>query len=173
MADSFRFYHDWMKQAERLSDSERGRLLSGIAEFCATGNLPEFRGNERFVFPLLSPPPDAPDKAAQPTPAPSPTPATPKKRKTKPFVPPTLDEVTAFIQEKGYPIDARKFMDYFQESGWIDSLGKPVLNWKQKIITWGSRGGNKRKERPQIEQHNQTDADLSHLLVDLDKEIDE
>ena len=63
-----------------------------------------------------------------------------KPRKTrKPFTPPTLDEVKAYISEHHYNVDAKKFYDYFTVSGWVDKKGDPVLNWKQKIITWSGR----------------------------------
>ena len=52
------------------------------------------------------------------------------------FVPPTLEEVQKYITEKGYKVDGKKFMEYFSESGWVDSKGNKVRNWKQKIITW-------------------------------------
>ncbi len=168
MADYFRFYHDWLKQAERLSDSERGRLLAGIAEYSATGILPEFRGNERYLFPELTPAPDSPTQTAQTPTAPPSKP----KRTAKQFVPPTLEEVKAYITESRYNVDAQKFMDYFETSGWIDSLGKPVLNWKQKVITWNGRGGNAKKQKERIPQHDLTDEQLSHLIVDLDKDIE-
>ena len=56
----------------------------------------------------------------------------PQKR----FVKPTLDEVKAYCQERNNNVDPQKFFDYFSASGWVDSKGKPVRNWKQKIITW-------------------------------------
>ena len=57
------------------------------------------------------------------------------------FKPPTLEEVQAYCAERGSKVDAWKFYDYFSTPDdmgrtWIDSEGKPVRNWKQKIITW-------------------------------------
>jgi hypothetical protein len=70
-----------------------------------------------------------------------------KPRKTrKAFVPPTLDEIKAYIAEKKYGVDAQKFFDYFAVSGWVDARGNPVLNWKQKIITWNSKSTEQPKE---------------------------
>ena len=76
-----------------------------------------------------------------------------KPRKTrKPFTPPTLDEVKAYISEHHYNVDAKKFYDYFTVSGWVDKKGDPVLNWKQKVITWSGRdqkgGKGERENRP-------------------------
>ena len=59
-----------------------------------------------------------------------------EKDKVKKLTPPSLSEINSYIQEKGYQVDGQKFFDYFTESGWVDSAGKPVRNWKQKVITW-------------------------------------
>lgn len=60
--------------------------------------------------------------------------------KRKPFVPPTLEEVEKYCQERKNNVDAKKFYDYFTASDWVDAKGNPVRNWKQKIITWESYG---------------------------------
>ncbi len=77
-----------------------------------------------------------------------------KTRKSSPrkFTPPTYEEVAAYIAERGNKIDARQFYEYFStenESGetWVDSHGQPVRNWKQKVITWESKGGHARADR--------------------------
>lgn len=65
-----------------------------------------------------------------------PTNNTNKKRVKKPFVPPTLEEVDAYCKERKNNVDPKKFFDYFNASDWVDSNGKDVRNWKQKVITW-------------------------------------
>lgn len=55
------------------------------------------------------------------------------------FTPPTLEEVTEYVKERGNLIDAKKFFDYYDTAGWKDSKGQPVKNWKQKAITWEGR----------------------------------
>lgn len=65
------------------------------------------------------------------------------KRKEKPFVPPTLEEVTAYCYGRHSTVNPQEFYEYFSTGHWIDSEGKPVKNWKQKIITWEHL--NKRK----------------------------
>lgn len=69
---------------------------------------------------------------------------TPNKRDRKQFVPPTLEEVENYCKERKNNVDAKRFWEYFDASGWVDSNGKPVRNWKQKVITWESyaKGGN-------------------------------
>ena len=52
------------------------------------------------------------------------------------FKKPTLVEVKSYIEEKNFSIDPNQFVDFFEASDWIDSNGKKVLNWKQKLLTW-------------------------------------
>jgi hypothetical protein len=67
---------------------------------------------------------------------------TPPKPKSKSFTPPTLEDVKAYIAERDCAavVDAKKFFDYFEAGHWHDSEGKPVRNWKQKLITWETHG---------------------------------
>lgn len=58
------------------------------------------------------------------------------KKKNKAFIAPSLEEVEKYCKERKNNVDAKRFYDYFTASNWIDSTGKPVRNWKQKIITW-------------------------------------
>lgn len=64
-------------------------------------------------------------------------------KKERKFVPPTLDEVRAYIKERNSPVDPVWFFQYFETGHWIDSEGKPVRNWKQKILTWEKFGNGK------------------------------
>lgn len=68
--------------------------------------------------------------------------ATPPKSKR--FVPPKLDDINAYIAEKGLIVNGQVFLDYFTAGNWKDSEGKPVKNWKQKLITWDERDRRKR-----------------------------
>ena len=57
----------------------------------------------------------------------------------KPKPPESIEEVEAYIKEKKLNVDAKFFWEYFVAGSWYDSTGKPVLNWKQKLLTWHSR----------------------------------
>lgn len=71
-----------------------------------------------------------------------------RKRPTRTFVPPTLEEVTEYANSRNSPVDPKKFYDYFSAGEWVDSKGNHVRNWKQKLISWEGRnnGGNKRDQ---------------------------
>ena len=55
---------------------------------------------------------------------------------------PTLEEIEDYISDKNLNVDAQKFYEYFDAGDWLDSKGKPVRNWKQKLITWSNSNGS-------------------------------
>ena len=67
----------------------------------------------------------------------------PNPNRNRKFVPPTLEDVKAYVLEKGYHVDAEYFFKYYDEGNWIDSKGNPVKNWKQKLLTWESKDKQK------------------------------
>ena len=51
---------------------------------------------------------------------------------------PTLQEVEAYIAEKGYHVDAAAFIAYYDSNGW--KVGKnPMKSWKGALTTWERR----------------------------------
>ena len=51
------------------------------------------------------------------------------------FIPPTVEEVEDYINEKGYNIDAHKFVDYYTANGW--RVGKsPMKDWRAAVRNW-------------------------------------
>lgn len=46
-------YHSYLGSMEELNDTERGRLFTACLIYSKTGEAPQLRGNERFVFPTL------------------------------------------------------------------------------------------------------------------------
>ncbi len=45
------------------------------------------------------------------------------------FVPPTLDEVTTYVKERGSKVDPQGFIDFYAAKGWL--VGKtPMKDWK-------------------------------------------
>ena len=80
----------------------------------------------------------------------------PKRKYTrKQFVPPTLGEIQEYISTMDLNVDPQAFYDYFtapdsEGRTWIDSEGKPVRNWKQKIQTWSRKGGRTRPQKKNV-----------------------
>ena len=67
------------------------------------------------------------------------------------FVPPTLEEVKAYCAERQNNIDAERFVDYYQASGWMISRGQKVVDWKALLRSWENRPIKKLKEISQSE----------------------
>ena len=74
----------------------------------------------------------------------------PKKIESKKFVAPTVDEVKDYIKENDYNVDYLTFFRYYDASGWKDKDGKPVKNWKQKVITWSGRENSRNPREKEI-----------------------
>ena len=51
--ESFNAYHSYLTAIEPLNDAERGRLFTALLIYSSTGEVPDLRGNERFVFPQM------------------------------------------------------------------------------------------------------------------------
>lgn len=86
----------------------------------------------------------------------------PQKR----FKKPTLEEVQAYCQERNNKVDAKAFYDYYTEGDWKDAKGKPVRNWKQKIITW------ERSDNNGTNKGSETDKGKSARTFDYDRFTD-
>lgn len=57
----------------------------------------------------------------------------PKSHKN--FVPPTVEEVRAYVQDKHYDIDPEYFVDYYTARGWL--VGKTKMkDWRAAVRTW-------------------------------------
>ena len=58
------------------------------------------------------------------------------KRTAVRFIPPTVDEVRAYIEENGLNIDPEYFVDYYATRDWKTKGGQKVKDWKACIRTW-------------------------------------
>jgi len=58
--------------------------------------------------------------------------------KRKRFTPPTADDVRRYAREKGYTIDAERFVNFYESKGW--TVGKsPMKDWRASVRNWASR----------------------------------
>ena len=51
------------------------------------------------------------------------------------FVPPTVEEVKAYCDEKGYFVDPSQFVDFYESKGWLVGKSK-MKDWKASVRTW-------------------------------------
>jgi hypothetical protein len=74
------------------------------------------------------------------------------------MVPPTVDEVAAYCQERGNGLDPETFVDFYASKGWM--VGKnPMKDWKAAVRTWersegrGTSGAGNRVQPRATEEH--------------------
>lgn len=91
---------------------------------------------------------------------PPPAPASYGKKK---FVPPTLDEVAAYCNERHNGINPSAFIDYYEARGWKYGTGKPMANWKAAVRTWERRD----KENPKPKQTSSAKEDYDEIFGGL------
>lgn len=52
---------------------------------------------------------------------------------------PTIEEVRKYASENNLIIDPDYFYKYYETAEWKDAKGKPIKNWKLKLLTWNRR----------------------------------
>ena len=64
----------------------------------------------------------------------------------KKFVPPTVEEVRAYCQERGNKVDPQAFVDHYTSNGWM--VGKNHMkDWKAAVRTW-EKSSRQSREAP-------------------------
>lgn len=61
---------------------------------------------------------------------------TPKRTR---FVPPTVEEVREYCEERNSVISPEKFCAYYESVGWVVGGKTKMKNWKKAIVTWELR----------------------------------
>ena len=85
-----------------------------------------------------------------------------QKKKSRTFVPPTVDEVREYCTQRGNNIDPEEFVAFYSSSNWYRGKTK-ITNWKQCVITWerNNKGNTKPIPRPRPIQE---DHDLDEIF---------
>ena len=83
------------------------------------------------------------------------------------FVPPTIEEVTAYCQERNNGINPQTFIDFYQSKGWFIGKNK-MKDWKAAVRTWEQNRKDQPKEKsPGYKQFEQREYDFT----DLEKQL--
>lgn len=62
-----------------------------------------------------------------------------KRTRAKAFVRPTLEQVKAYIAEKGLHVDGQRWFDYYESNGW--RVGRnPMKDWQATVRNWNGNG---------------------------------
>lgn len=71
------------------------------------------------------------------------------EKNNKIFVPPTLENVRGYCQERGNSVDPQRFIDFYESKGWMVGKNK-MKDWKAAVRTW-ERGDRKHAGKPERE----------------------
>lgn len=83
------------------------------------------------------------------------------------FTPPTLENVRVYCQEKGYDVDAERFIDFYESKGWM--VGKNRMkDWKAAVRNWARQERQEKKPPKQVRgtgfsNFEQRDYDMDEL----------
>ena len=61
---------------------------------------------------------------------------TPSESKRKVFVPPSVEEVRAYCQERKNGVDPQSFVDHYAARGWKYNGNVAMKDWKAAVRTW-------------------------------------
>ncbi|MDR0979476.1 MAG: hypothetical protein LBL91_06155 [Lachnospiraceae bacterium] len=92
-----------------------------------------------------------------------------KEKIEKAFIPPTIDEVKDYVKLKNLIVDVYYFYDFFTAGNWIDSNGKKVKSWKQKLITWDKQERDKQKTKEGGQNANNKGNSGKYKDIDFSK----
>lgn len=74
------------------------------------------------------------------------------KKKSSRFSAPTVEQVQEYIAEKGYSVDAERFVDFYASKGW--KVGSsPMKDWKAAVRNWARE---RKQEKPPNKFNNFT-----------------
>lgn len=66
----------------------------------------------------------------------------------KHFLPPTIEDVIHYCQERNNQIDPQRFFDYYESNGWVIGKGVPIKDWKACVRNWERHERNRANEKP-------------------------
>jgi len=67
----------------------------------------------------------------------------PREAKNGKQIPPLIEDVIAYCQERGFGVDAHKWFDFYSSKGWLVGKSK-MVDWQAAVRTW-------EKDKPQVE----------------------
>ena len=77
--------------------------------------------------------------------------------KAEKFKKPTVEEIAAFIKEKGYSVNPQTFFNYYEANGW--KIGRNSMkSWQAAVQNWNTREKSSGKAAGTIWANGSTDA---------------
>ena len=169
-------YLDWLDVTQDLTAEEKGNLIDAVVAYAAGKDIDSFlSGGAKIAFRFMKGQVDrnkeiseARSKARsnkqeqtetnenKPEQKSTKSPKEKEKEKDKDkekenksvFVPPAVDEVSAYCTERNNGIDPEYFIAYYENREWKLSNGRKMKDWKLAIVTWEKNGFNKTRSAP-------------------------
>jgi hypothetical protein len=70
-----------------------------------------------------------------------------EKKERMLFIVPSLQEVSAYCQERNNKVDSQKFFDFYESKGWMVGKNK-MKDWKAAVRTWEDKSKSNQVEEP-------------------------
>jgi len=70
-----------------------------------------------------------------------------EKKERMLFIVPSLQEVSAYCQERNNNVDSQKFFDFYESKGWMVGKNK-MKDWKAAVRTWEDKSKSNQIEEP-------------------------
>ena len=75
------------------------------------------------------------------------------RAQVKRFVKPSIEQIKAYCTERGYPVDAQRFFDYYESNGWM--VGKNHMkDWQAAVRNWNQRDRHGGQSGPVIKKNS-------------------
>ncbi len=98
---------------------------------------------------------------------------TSRSKKALRFVPPTVEQVRVYCEERGNRVDPERFVNHYEASGWKRNRGVPLIDWKAAVRNWEKNdfAGDCKKEKPRSKTSSFDVEDLEKHKWDRYKKI--
>lgn len=92
------------------------------------------------------------------------------KEKASRFIPPTLEDIKTYCEEKGYKLDYDRFIDYYTSNGWMVGKNK-MKDWRACVRNWARKDSSGCAEYPtkvsKFRNFQERSYDMEKLTRDL------
>lgn len=85
------------------------------------------------------------------------------------FVPPTIEEVTAYCKERKNNVDPVKWWNFYDAKNWYVGKNK-MVRWKSAVITWEDKPDEQPQEQKKPKQYRQEIVNGEVVMVEVNDE---
>lgn len=86
------------------------------------------------------------------------------------FVPPTLDDVKEYCQERGNKVDCQRWYDFYSSKGWMIGKNK-MKDWKAAVRTWERADNNQKVVVQKKNDFNNFSTTANYDMDELERKL--